>query len=122
MIDLALFRVVVAPEFAAMTDDQINLFGTEAEIEVAERIFGPRYPRACCLITAHLIAMAKKAEKLGGVNSTGQVIKTKVGDLERQYSNDSMNGAVNSYDLTSYGKEFKRLRQQCLMTPLFVSC
>jgi len=115
-INLVLFRTVVAPEFASMTDEQINSFGTEAEIEIAERVFKERYPRAVCLITAHLIAKSKQSSTMG---ATGPLKRTKVGDLEREYA-VSTEGANEPYNLTSYGKEFIRLRRQVPMTPVFV--
>lgn len=117
-INLVLFRTVVAPEFAAMTDPEITAFGDEAEIELSEKAFGNRYPRAVCLITAHLIAMSKLKSASGAVNP---LKRTKVGDLEREYA-VSVEGQNDSFNLTPYGKEFVRLRRQVLMTPRFVSC
>lgn len=118
MINLELFRKVVAIEFAAMTDDDITMFSNEAEIELSEKVFGSRYPRAVCLITAHLISMSKLNSASGAVNP---LKRTKVGDLEREYA-VSVEGQNDSFNLTPYGKEFVRLRRQILMTPRFVGC
>lgn len=109
-----LFKKVVAPEFASELDSDILDFANEAKLELSEAKWGKRYPRAWALITAHLMKTSKNASS--GI--TGQLIKTKVGQLERQYSASS--GSDDAYLLTSYGKEFIRLRKQVLITPIII--
>lgn len=120
-----LFRKVVAPEFAEMTDSDIDLFANEAKIEIAESVWRARYPRAWCLLTAHIIKLSKKTAADGGDETTGSVNelrRVKVGDLEREYAvPQKQTSGDDTLGLTLYGKEFLRLRKQVLITPLFVS-
>jgi len=117
-----LFRKVVAPEYASKSNDTLDLFAGEAEKEIAVSKWGNKYDRAVALITAHLIAMSERAEKLGN-SATGQLKRTKVGQLEREFgAGSNTNDSGNPYDLTIYGKEFLRLRKQVLKGPVFVSC
>ncbi len=119
MLNYDLFKTVVAPEYKDMENATLDVFATEAECEIAESKFGCKYDRAVALITAHLIKMSEISQN--GI--TGQLVKTKVGQLERQYdvanSGDAKDG---SYNMTVYGKEFLRIRKQILKSPIFVSC
>ena len=115
-----LFKVVVAPEFA--NEPNLDLFATEAECEVNINVWGCRYDRAVALITAHLIAMSKKSNGMGGSSVTGQLRKVKVGDLERDFASGSTADKNGSYDLTTYGAEFLRIRKQVLKGPRFIGC
>ena len=118
--NLDLFKEVVAPEFASKSDTVINTFADEAYLELSESVWGKRHPRAWALITAHLMAMADKSSK-GSDKSTGQLRKTKVGQLEREYDvTADSNSKDGSYNLTTYGKEFIRLRKQVLIGPIIV--
>ena len=125
MINIDLFKKVVAPEFESMDDETIELFADEAKIELSESAWGKRYPRALCLITAHMIKLSKKTAADAGTDSTGSINelkKIKVGDLEKEYAvSNKQNGTdQDTYGLTLYGKEFLRLRKQLLITPMFV--
>lgn len=120
MLNYDLFRLVVAPEYAAKTNNELDVFANEAEIEITVKVWKTRYDRGVALITAHLIAMSERPSNMGGNSATGQLIKTKVGDLERQFGKASNDGKNGSYDLTTYGAEFLRLRRQVLKGPVFV--
>lgn len=120
-----IFSKVVAPEFAdKVGTPEYDLFQTEALCEVSESKFGCRYDRAVALIMAHLMAMADRSKNGGGNSNTGQVKRTKVGQLEREFDTGSGSGenSNGSYDLTTYGKEYLRLRKQIIKSPIFVSC
>lgn len=125
MLNYELFRKVVAPEFATMTDTDLDIFANEAAFELSETRWGQRYPRGLALITAHLIKISKKVEADSGGANTGsvnQLKRVKVGDIEREFAIPNSGTAADndSYNLTLYGKEFLRLRRQVLMTPLFM--
>ena len=120
-LNYQLFRVVVAPAYAGMTDAELDVFAAEAEIEISKKKWLTRYDRGVAYITAHLITMSKKSAKSGGDSETGPLKKKKVGNLEREFgvNNENKDG---SYSLTTYGMEFLRLRKQVFMGPKFVSC
>lgn len=111
------FRVVVAPEYAAMSDAEISAFANEAAHEVSKTQFGLRYERAWALMTAHLIKVTKLGNGSGG--AVGEIKSTKVGQLSRTYATESTSSTKDSYNLTKYGKEFIRLRKQNVKSPLF---
>jgi len=122
MLNYNLFRIVVAPEYAAMSNGELDVFATEAEIEVSKKTFGKHHPRALALITAHLINMSKRSAD-GSSSTTGELKKVKVGDLEREFAVNAADAkSGGSYNLTTYGKEFIRIRKQVLKGPKFVSC
>lgn len=121
MFNYELFRKVVAPEYASMNDADIDLFNVEAELEISESFFGDLYPRVWCLVTAHIISMSKRS--LAGSNGAGsaEIKKIKVGDLEREFNVSSdAKVATDPYNLTSYGKEYKRLRGKVVKAPRYV--
>jgi len=121
MLDYDLFKVVVAPEYAEMSNSDLDVFATEAELEISQKAFGKFYPRCVALITAHLINLSKRSAN-GSSSSPGELKKVKVGDLEREYAVSAADAKTNgSYSLTIYGKEFVRLRKKVLMGPKFVS-
>lgn len=113
---IEVFKKIVAPEFATMADEDINIFIDEAKIELSEKVWGKRYNRGVALIAAHLIAMSKINSNGGG--GSAPIKRTKVGSLEREYAVSTENN--DALKLTKFGNEFLRLRRQVLMTPLFV--
>ena len=115
MLNYILFRKVVAPEYASMIDAELDVFATEAEIEISETKWGARYPRGVALLTAHLIKVAPSNSSES--SAVGILNKTKVGNLERGYATKS---DPSGYDRTSYGVEFLRLRKQVLMGPVML--
>lgn len=118
-LNYELFRTVVAPEFAAKADADLDVFAEEAELEISEKAFKKLYPRAVALITAHLIKMSELSNSPNG--STGELKKVKVGDISREYAVGESQADGDTYALTVYGKEYLRLRSKLLKTPMFVS-
>jgi hypothetical protein len=112
-LNLDLFKNVVAPEFASKTDSEILEFAAEAENELSETAWGKLYPRALALVTAHLMKMSANASS--GI--TGELTSVKVGNLSRTYAQSSNND--NAFSLTTYGKEFLRIRKQIVKGPYF---
>ena len=119
-LDRSLFDTVVAPEYAAKTDEQIEPFADEAELEVAPSKWGKFEPRGLALMTAHLMKMADISTAKASQSSGSRIKKVKVGDLAREYQ-DAKKGD-DTLDLTTYGEEFKRLRKRILKGPIFIGC
>jgi hypothetical protein len=118
-LDYDLFRNVVAPEYATKTNEELDPFAEQAEIEITDSVWKTRYDRGVALLTAHLIKVSELYQSQGGTSSSGQLVETKVGDLRRKFAeNKQSNG---SYNLSTYGSEFLRLRKQVLMGPIFVT-
>lgn len=113
------FRTVVAPEFSSMSDAEILDFANVAKCQVSVKCFGCRYDYAWGLMTAHLIKVSKLGNNSSG--AVGELKRTKVGQLEREYATDGTNASKDSFNLTKYGKEFVRLRKQNVKSPVFVS-
>ena len=106
-LNKALFRTVVAPEYAAKDDATLDIFADEAALELSKKKWGKRYPRGLAYITAHLIKFAEISTAKNSGNS-GQLKRTRVGKLEREYAVSSGSGANDSYNMTTYGKEYIR--------------
>ena len=119
-LNATLFRTVVAPEYAAKTDDELEPFAAEAELEIAPSKWGKFEPRALALMTAHLLKMGDISAAKATQSSGSRIKKTKVGDLSREYQMSGKND--DSLDLTTYGEELKRLRKRILKGPIFVGC
>ncbi len=121
MLNYDLFKVVVAPEFAGKSNSTLDLFAAQAEIQITEKVWLTRYDMGVAYLTAHMITMADRNARSGGNKVTGELRKTKVGNLEREYAVDDKN-SDGAYNLTSYGKEFIRLRKQLVIGPIFLGC
>lgn len=111
-INLNLFRKVVAPDYAHRSDEDIQLFATEAQNELDEEAFGDLFPRALCLITAHLIFVSDRKPEIVGV-----VDSARVGQLENRWSNSDRLDQDPGYVISKYGREFLRLRKQAVVSP-----
>jgi len=126
MLNYELFRVVVAPNFASMSNSELDLFAEQAACELSREKWGDKYDRALALLTAHAIELSKRNARSGDKGSggaTGELKRTKVGQLEREYSvstNSSGKSSEDTYSLTLFGKEYIRLRRQILRGPIFV--
>lgn len=113
--DHDLFRDVVAKEYTAMEDADIDKFSQAALNEISEEFFGDLFARAWCNLTAHLIFLSDKESQESGV-----LDKYKAGNIEKQFMNQSRNSFDYSYEISSYGREYIRLRSLCPTTPVFL--
>jgi len=92
------------PEFAGKTDDFINIFLDSARTLICESMYGTRYSFALSLLTAHYMKVSSDQGK-------GEVSKSKVGDLSREYkSGGSLSSTGSGYGSTSYGTQFLTIR------------
>ena len=103
-----MFRKVVAKEYASRSDEDLNLFASEAALELNSEIFGDLYPRCLCLLTAHLIFVSERSAELTGVMESA-----KAGNVENKWKVAETN---HDYSLSKYGQEYLRLRKQVVTT------
>lgn len=111
--NIELFKVI-APEFASTDPSVLNVLYAETQNQTDIDVWGKRYDLANCLLVAHMLKMAARNGRVGGV--TGE----SVGSLSRSFG--GLSNVNDSLDLTSYGAEFKRVRKQTVITPIVINC
>jgi hypothetical protein len=119
--------IKVAPEFATLAEDVEGQTQIEDQIELA-RLFvsedkwgtGHKTVKAISLVSAHLLKVLGFGNTQGSTVS-GPVTMEKVGDLQRSYSQlsmDKMSVSEGLFSQTSYGRTFLLLRKTLIITPL----
>lgn len=119
--DKNLFDKLIAPEFAAIAINDLQIFIDAAELEVSVKKWGKYHPRAWGLMTAHLKKMFDISNTGQASSGNAQLKKVKVGDLEREFAVSETKNK-DTLELTIYGKEYIRLRKKILKAPIFVGC
>ena len=109
-LDIDIFKTV-APELANTDSTTLKTAASLAELQVTASRWRDKTAYAVALMTAHILTMANRKGKAGGVNSET------VGSLSRSYGGVAANEAL---DTTSYGLEFKRVRRQVSPSPFVV--
>ena len=112
-LDITLFKVVVAPEYARMKDAEINAFANVTRNEISEQKFGKFYQQAWANLTAHLIFMSRRDSE-----ETGILESMRVGQVEKRYNNFEKMGQDPNYLVSKYGREFVRLRRFIIRGPV----
>ena len=99
------------PEFAAVSDDRIQLFLDDANTEVDEATWGDYYERGNYYLAAHLLSIATATAGGSSTGAIGSIIKKKVGDIELGYSDAYPIGSYyyGYFKNTAYGIEYLRL-------------
>lgn len=108
---------LIAPQFAAETDPTIDGTLALADMQVSQTAFGQLRDAAVAYLAAHMLVLRSRKGK------SGQVVGTKEGDLQIQYSDIGrslarVGGGANSLDTTSYGQEYSRMCSQAIMGPM----
>lgn len=133
MTTLEAFRVV-APEFAAKTDAQVNAVIEFVSPMVSEARFGKLYPHALAYLAAHWLAWqaliaagndgsGSGTASTGGALTGGKIVSEKEGDLARSYADTSSKNTAGSssytdnLERTAYGLEYKRIAR-LVITPI----
>lgn len=114
---LAAFRSV-APEFAAVSDDDVLTEIVFCQDFVSEKAFGNFFSKALAFYTAHEMKLTEIAADEGTSSGAlaGNVTMEKEGDLQRQYSaSDSSSNADVLFCKTLYGRRFMILRDMCIL-------
>lgn len=110
-INVDTFRLL-APEYADKSDDEISAVGAIAEMQVDEDVWKSKYQLGLVYLSAHILKMGEMQN-----GAMGPVTSKKVGDLSINYGSITAN---ESFDLTPYGVEFKRIRKQVSVSPLYI--
>ena len=108
---LKTFRAL-APEFAAVPDDDVKLMIDIARPYVSQKRFADLYFQAVAYYTAHLLAWNKMIADYGNDNqalTAGTVINAKEGDLQMGYTAVKLSGEVEDLNKTAYGVRFLNL-------------
>ena len=98
----------IAPELASENSTRKKEAAKLAELQVTEARWRDKYDMAVAYLTAHILTIAKRKGRAGGVQSET------VGSLNRSYGGVT---AMDSLDTTAYGIEFKRIRRQVSPSP-----
>lgn len=117
MINLDLFKNVVAKEYATLSNEIIETFAAEAENEVSEEVLGSLYPRALCLLTAHLLFISDL-----NLRTPGAITSANTGSIARVYSSAfHWNRDMKGMGASKFGVEFQRLVYRRVHSPVFIS-
>jgi len=98
----------IAPELKSENTTRKKEAAKLAELQVTPGRWRDKTDYAVALLTAHILTMANRNGRAGGVQSST------VGSLSRSYGGVA---ATEALDTTSYGLEFKRVRRQVSPSP-----
>lgn len=114
MTILEAFRAI-APEFAAKTDEQVNIKIELAKPHVSASRFGSLYEQAVAYYAAHLFAidvLVQTGGSTGAALIAGTLTGEREGDLQRQYAQYMNDKKPSPLDRTYYGQEFQVLAKK----------
>lgn len=111
---------VLCPELT-LTDEEFDVYIDLIEPMLSEQKFGKLYITAFVYLMAHYIVLRRlitnaddgSGAKASSLDVIGMVISEQEGDLQRSYANNS--NALDLFDKTYYGLEFKRIRAMCIV-------
>ena len=109
----------IAPEFINEAPARIARFIDYAILQVSEVAFAERYELAVAYLTCHMLSLANRNDDEGTSGNPGVITQKKEGDLSLSFANPSglNSGKDGTLLLTSYGIEFLRIRDICIITP-----
>lgn len=103
--------IAAYPALSSINEGLINTAIDTAEDMISEDFFEDKYDRALSLLAAHLATSLNQ-----GSSSTGSVISEKIGELETRFA--ALASDADELESTNYGRQFKTLRAQFLLTPI----
>ena len=111
---VAEFKLLI-PEFADLTDEVISANIDLYSCFVSSSYFGNLYTKALCYYVAHNMTLNNIVSGSGsnsGYLVSGDIIREKEGDLERQYasSNNSSSNIDSLLGKSYYGVVYKQIR------------
>jgi len=109
----------IAPEFLNEAPVRIARFIVYAELQVSELQFTDRYELAVAYLTCHMLALANRNDDPGTNGNAGIITQKKEGDLGLSFALPNALNVANegALLLTSYGIEYLRLKDMCVITP-----
>lgn len=109
----------IAPEFDNEIVAHVERFIGYAELQVSSNAFGERYNIAVAYLACHMMSLAGRNDDEGTNGQVGNLTQKKEGDLSASFA--LPNAFNNSNDatlmMTSYGIEYMRLRNLCVIAP-----
>ncbi len=98
------------PEFNEVDYTKIDLFLSDAEMEVSQSRWGKLYQRGVLALTAHLLRLSLWTTE-GGGGANRNLASESAGELSVSYAAPTLTGTDADYQLTAYGQEYLRLRK-----------
>lgn len=103
-------------EFSTLSDATVQIYLSDAELELDEGRWGTLYDRGLAALAAHFLALAQQsaAAGTGGGGAVGPVTSKSIGDVSVSYGwSNSGSGSATSdyYNSTTYGQDYWRLVQ-----------
>lgn len=111
-LDNGLFRILTKGRFASTPAGDLTTLYDQAILATPETIWMDRTEHARVLLVAHMLQLA-----CGKGDAAGPVKRQKVGKQEREFA--VSDNSTDALEMTSYGKEFLRLRRALTTTPFF---
>jgi len=108
--------LVIAPELADITNNLLwDTILADVADDIVVSVFGTKQERAQRYLAAHLLTLSNPDPNRNPLAS-GPIISEKTGPLSVTYGRSSwiVKGDGN-LDLTSYGKQFKAIRDSCVV-------
>ena len=112
---IAIFRVI-APEFASVTDTELNNWFDLFAPMVSKKTFGNKYDLALAYFIAHILALQGLYATTAGTSTDGSVAGVKrerEGDLEREYAIPDASDYMSLLYKTYYGRFFLQMMKMC---------
>lgn len=108
----------IAPEFLNEDPARVTRFIGYTELQVSQDEFGDKYDIAVAYLTAHMLSLSNRNDEEGTNGTSGKLTQRKEGDLTVSFAlpqglDQSKDGTLL---LTSYGIEYLRLRDMCIIT------
>lgn len=109
----------IAPEFLNEDPARIARFIGYVELQVSSLQFAERHELAVAYLTCHMIALSNRNDDEGTSGNPGMITQKKEGDLGLSFSlPDALKmGNTGTLLLTSYGIEYLRLKNMCIISP-----
>lgn len=98
------------PEFNEVDYTKIDLFLSDAEMEVSQSRWGKLYQRGVLALAAHLLRLSLWTTQ-GGGGANRNLAAESAGELSVTYATPTLTGTDADYQLTAYGQEYLRLRR-----------
>ena len=98
------------PEFREVDYERIDLFLSDAEMEISSARWGRLYQRGVLALTAHLLRLSLWTTE-GGGGANRNIASENAGELSVSYAAPVLTGTDADYQLTAYGQEYLRLRR-----------